>query len=805
MYKLNTCVKNRDLDNLSCLKELNKKVLWLSSWMIHNANYLRKNLDGLKVGGHQSSCASVSGIMTTLYFSILNPYDRVAVKPHASPVFHAIQYLLGNQTKDQMQRFRSFGGAQAYPSRTKDKDDVDFSTGSVGLGVGVTLFSALVKNYVDLHLNTKKVQRKAKMIAILGDAELDEGNIYEALLEGWKHDVRNLWWIVDYNRQSLDGVINDFLFQKIKSFFETVGWRVINVKYGKLQEAVFIGPAGEAIRNWIDSCPNDLYSALAFKGGSVWREHLSQDLKGVSGLTAFLNQHDDSDLHRIMTNLGGHDLATLLEAFKNAENEDIPTCFVVYTIKGYGLPLAGHKDNHAGLMTMEQMSIFKKENCISDGDEWSPFSGLDLEEGKLSNFIKSASFNNRVRFKNRAPIIISEPIKLGKVENSSTQMFFGRIMSLLGKRKDELSNRIVTTSPDVTVSTNLSGWVNLKGVFKGEKHSDIFHEKKVLSPIKWEKSPQGQHIELGIAENNLFLLLAAMGLSEQLFKERLIPIGTIYDTFIARGLDALNYACYQDARFILIGTPSGITLGPEGGAHQSIGTPLIGLSQDGLATFEPAFCDELEAIFDWSFNYIQRDGKGRSEFEWLRDKRGGSVYLRLSTRSIEQPKRIFTKDLRENILKGGYWLKEPNKGSELAIIFTGVIAPEALLAWEIISKELSGVGLLCVTSADRLNAGWTAAQRARQLGQLNVESHIEVLLSVLSRQGVLVTVTDSFPTILSWIGGVRGQRTESLGVEEFGQSGNLKELYESYRIDSKAIIQACQAVRRSRVRLKIKE
>jgi pyruvate dehydrogenase E1 component len=378
-------------------------------------------------------------------------------------------------------------------------------------------------------------------------------------------------------------------------------------------------------------------------------------------------------------------------------------------------------------------------------------------------------------------------------------------MSLLGKRKDELSNRIVTTSPDVTVSTNLSGWVNLKGVFKGEKHSDIFHEKKVLSPIKWEKSPQGQHIELGIAENNLFLLLAAMGLSEQLFKERLIPIGTIYDTFIARGLDALNYACYQDARFILIGTPSGITLGPEGGAHQSIGTPLIGLSQDGLATFEPAFCDELEAIFDWSFNYIQRDGKGRSEFEWLRDKRGGSVYLRLSTRSIEQPKRIFTKDLRENILKGGYWLKEPNKGSELAIIFTGVIAPEALLAWEIISKELSGVGLLCVTSADRLNAGWTAAQRARQLGQLNVESHIEVLLSVLSRQGVLVTVTDSFPTILSWIGGVRGQRTESLGVEEFGQSGNLKELYESYRIDSKAIIQACQAVRRSRVRLKIKE
>ncbi len=792
-------------EKLTQLKELNKKVLWLSSWMIHNANHLRDARDGLKVGGHQSSCASVSTLMSALYFDILKPDDRVAVKPHAAPIFHAIQYLFGNQSLEQIQNFRAFGGAQSYPSRTKDGDDVDFSTGSVGLGVGATLFASLIQDYVRQKKLGGKDVTPSKMIAVMGDAELDEGNIYEALLEGWKHDVRNLWWIVDYNRQSLDGVVNDFLFQKIRSFFETVGWKVVNLKYGKLQQRAFEGPAGEALRQWIDDCPNDLYSAITFQGGAAWRQHLSTDLKGTKGLNAFLKAHDDDALHEIMTNLGGHDMESVLEAFREAEGDDTPTCFVAYTIKGHGLPLAGHKDNHAGLMTPEQMEMFRRSNTIDDGEEWAPFSGLDIDGDQLTELLNEVPFRARPKPARRAPVIPVAPIGLSRENKTSTQVTFGKIMNALAKRDDDLSARIVTTSPDVTVSTNLSGWVNSRGLFKREQRADAFREQKVVSPIKWEKSPTGQQIELGIAENNLFLMLSAMGLSEQLFGERLLPVGTLYDPFISRGLDALNYACYQDARFILVATPSGITLAPEGGAHQSIATPLIGMAQDGLATFEPAYADELQAIMEWSFDYIQRDGNGTGagagEIEWLRDREGGAVYLRLSTRTLEQPDRDLDEPIRQDILAGGYWLRPPAPGSDLAIIYTGAIAPEALEAWQRVSDETPGAGLLAVTSADRLNAGWNAAQRARQNGDGQAVSHVEKLLTPLARQAGLVSIIDGHPATLAWMGGVRGQRLESLGVEHFGQSGDLDDLYVKYRINADAIIDACRSVRRDRVRV----
>ncbi|MFB0992758.1 MAG: 1-deoxy-D-xylulose-5-phosphate synthase N-terminal domain-containing protein, partial [Rhodospirillales bacterium] len=611
------------------------------SWMIHNANHLRESRDGIKVGGHQSSCASVATLMSALYLNVLNPEDRIAVKPHASPVFHAIQYLLGNQELEQIQNFRAKGGAQSYPSRTKDNDDVDFSTGSVGLGVGVTLFASLIQDYVQRHKlapNTKP----GRMVAVMGDAELDEGNIYEALLEGWKHDVRNLWWVIDYNRQSLDGVVSDNLFQKIKSFFETVGWNVVNIKYGKLQQEAFKGAGGSAIRQWIDDCPNDLYSAITFQGGSVWREHLSRDLDGVKGVDKFLAYYEDDALHNIMTNLGGHDMEMVLEAFEAASLDDTPTCFVAYTIKGFGLPLAGHKDNHAGLMTPEQMGVLKRSHNIEDGTEWDLFSGLDVEDDVLQRFLDDVPFAKREKPKRRSAPVPVQAIAPTGDKKTSTQITFGKVMNMLGKRDDDLSARIVTTSPDVTVSTNLSGWVNQRGLFQRQEHKDAFRTEKVASPIKWGKSPSGQHLELGIAENNLFLMLAAMGLSEQLFGGRLIPVGTLYDTFISRGLDALNYACYQDARFIVVGTPSGITLAPEGGAHQSIATPLIGMSQDGLATFEPTYADELAIIIEWAFDYVQRDGNGEQKIAWLRDAEGGSVYMRLSTRVLEQPVRTLS-------------------------------------------------------------------------------------------------------------------------------------------------------------------
>lgn len=643
-------------NDVAMLEALERRILWLASWTIHNANHIRENIDGLKVGGHQSSCASAATLMTALYLSVLRPEDRIAVKPHASPVFHAIQYLLGKQSRYHLENFRAFGGAQSYPSRTKDSDDVDFSTGSVGLGVGVTLFASLLRDYVHLHGLAEGSDTPGRMVAIMGDAELDEGNVFEALLEGWKHDVRNLWWVIDYNRHSLDGVVNDHLFGRIRDFFGSVGWNVVELKYGKRLEAAFEGPAGGALRQWIDDCPNQHYSALTFMGGAAWRERLTGDLAGTSGLAELLDVHDDAALHRLMTNLGGHDMETVLEAFHGV-GDDRPHCFIAYTIKGNGLPLAGHKDNHAGLMNPAQMGAFRALHNVPEGEEWEPFAGMEIAERQVRAFLANVPFARREA--RAEPSAVPVPaIAAPAADSMSTQEAFGHILNELGKTRDELTRRIVTTSPDVAISTNLAGWINRRGVFHRDDKPDAFREQSIASPLKWDQGPAGQHIELGIAENNLFLMLAAAGISDRLFGARVIPVGTLYDPFVARGLDSLNYACYMDARFIVVGTPSGIALAPEGGAHQSVSSPLIGIAQDGLAAFEPAFADELAAIMEWAFDYVQRDGSGESGIEWLRDVEGGAVYLRLSTRAIKQPKREIDAATRHDIMAGGYWLRE---------------------------------------------------------------------------------------------------------------------------------------------------
>ncbi|HEV2602997.1 MAG TPA: transketolase [Microvirga sp.] len=779
---------------LPYLAELERKILWLSSWTIHNANHLRPSSDGLKVGGHQASSASLSTILTALYLAVLRPEDRVAVKPHASPVFHAIQFLLGHQTREKLETFRGYKGAQSYPSRTKDIDDVDFSTGSVGLGVAQTLFASLVQDYVKAR-GWAKDQPEGRMVALVGDAEMDEGNIFEALLEGWKHGLRNTWWIIDYNRQSLDAVIREGLYARFEAIFRNFGWDVVVLRHGKLQEAAFAEPGGERLKEWIEACPNQLYSALTFQGGAAWRKRLLDDLGDQGPVTRLIESRSDEELGRLMTNLGGHDLPSLLEAFE-AIDHDRPVVFIAYTIKGFGLPLAGHKDNHAGLLTPAQMEGYRRQAGVRPGHEWEPFEGLSMPEGELRAFLDRVPFNARGTRRFEAPVVaVPDELPTPKQAALSTQQGFGLILSELARSDEALAERIVTTSPDVTVSTNLGGWVNRRGLFARQEMRDLFKSERIPSTFTWDFTPKGQHLELGIAEMNLFLILSGLGLSHSLFGERLLPIGTLYDPFIARGLDALNYACYQDARFILVATPSGVTLAPEGGAHQSISSPLIGLAQDGLAAFEPAYVDELSVILRWAFAYMQKNGEGEpNERSWLRDETGGSVYLRLSTRTLDQPQRAMTPALAEDVVDGAYWMRKPGPNAQVVVAYTGAMAPEAIEAVGLMAEDRRDVGLLAITSADRLNAGWTAAQRARERGLVHARSHIERLLGEVPAHCGLVTVIDGHPATLGWLGSVMGHRTRSLGVEHFGQTGTLQDLYRHYGIDAQGIIQAAQAI-----------
>jgi pyruvate dehydrogenase E1 component len=785
--------KSAPPDTLAILRELEKKVLWLASWTIHHANHVRENLDGLKVGGHQASSASLATIMTALYYRALRPQDRVAVKPHASPIYHVIQYMLGRQTREKLEGFRGYKGAQSYPSRTKDSDEVDFSTGSVGLGVAQTLFSSLVQDYVRAH-GWGDSEPEGRMIALVGDAELDEGNIFEAILEGWKQGLRNCWWIIDYNRQSLDAVIREGLWQRYEALFRDFGWQVVILKYGSLLQAAFNEPGGERLRQWIDNCPNQLYSALVFQGGAAWRKRLLDEIGDQGAVTRLIKARSDEELARLMTNLAGHDLPSLIDAFGKVDH-DQPICFIAYTIKGYGLPFAGHKDNHAGLMTPAQMETFRAAMNIRPGHEWDKFEGLSVPREELETFLGRVPFAMRARRHSAARIPVSGGLAVTIKPEMSTQEGFGALLNELGRDKSEIAARIVTCSPDVTVSTNLGAWVNRRGLFARESLADTFKSEHIPSTFTWEFSPKGQHIELGIAEMNLFILLSALGLSHAINGERLIPIGTLYDPFIQRGLDALNYACYQDARFILVATPSGITLAPEGGAHQSISTPLIGMAQDGIAAFEPAFVDELAAILTFAFDYIQRDGESEaSERNWLRDETGGSVYLRLSTRPIGQIKRAMSPELGQAIVDGAYWQRSPGPNCQVVVAYTGAVAPEAIQAIGLMAEDRRDVGLLAVTSADRLNAGWTAAQRARERGLVHARSHIERLLADVPSHCGIVTVLDGHPATLAWLGAVHGHRVRPLGVEHFGQTGSVGDLYRHYGIDTNAIVAAAAAL-----------
>jgi pyruvate dehydrogenase E1 component len=555
------------------------------------------------------------------------------------------------------------------------------------------------------------------------------------------------------------------------------------VKYGRLMREAFAEAGGEALKRWIDNCPNALYAALCFQGGAAFRKHLHDEIGDQGPITKLIDRRSDDELLALMSNLGGHDMASMLDAFESIDH-DRPVCFIAYTIKGVGLPFQGHKDNHAGLMTVAQMEKYRDSQNIRPGHEWDRYEGLAQSAAELDAFLAGVPFNQDGR-RLTAPVIeVPSQLAFKPAPQMSTQQGFGLVLNEIARGDSELAKRIVTTSPDVTVSTNLGPWVNRRGLFARGEKADLFRSEKIPSTFNWDFSPKGQHLELGIAEMNLFIMLSALGLSHQINGERLLPVGTLYDPFIERGLDALNYACYQDARFMVAATPSGITLAPEGGAHQSIATPLIGMAQDGLASFEPAFVDELAVIMGWGFNHMQRD-----------PGEGGSVYLRLSTRSIEQAQRIMTPELAQGITDGAYWLRKPGPNAEAVIAYTGAVAPEAIEATGLIGESRRDIGLLAITSADRLHAGWTAARKLRR-DRRGVQhlSHIEKLLAPLPRDCGIVTVIDGHPAALGWLGSIRGHRVEALGVEQFGQTGTIADLYRHHGIDANAIIDAAESL-----------
>jgi pyruvate dehydrogenase E1 component len=769
------------------LAEIQHRVLWLATRIVDAANHDRDTGDGVKVGGHQASSASLVTVMTALYFEHLDAADRVSVKPHASPVFHAIQYLLGNLDRSYLTTLRAFGGLQSYPSRTKDPDGVDFSTGSVGLGAAAPLFAAAARRYVDAHFGARPHSR---FVALIGDAELDEGNIWEAVADPATDGLGNVLWIVDVNRQSLDRVVPGVRIAQWEQQFSAAGWHVVEAKYGRALQAAFGQPGGESLRAWIDAMPNEHYQSLfGLDPASVRERFLDGAPAGVSEFCAGL---PDDELAALVTDLAGHDLGSLLDAFAECDAEkDRPSVLFAYTIKGWGLPIAGNPRNHSALLTTAQVDQLRDRLGLTLATEWDRLDPM-TPAGQWA----AARREHLARPLPATASAISVPDSTGLRAGRpiSTQEAFGRILVDLS-RFESVAPYLVTTAPDVATSTNLAGFINRAGVFSPVPRR-AWSEDPVL---KWAEGPDGQHIELGISEMNLFLLLGQLGLAADLSGQLLLPVGTVYDPFVLRGLDAFIYSVYSGARFIVAGTPSGVTLAPEGGAHQSTITASVGLELPNVTFIEPAYAVALDWLMCGALQSVAAAaGPPGSE-----PAETGSYYFRLTTRGLDQQpfqaarERLGDAILRRQVLAGGYRLVDAADAAAqgappVYLAACGAVMPEVLTAAAELADEGIAATVVDITSPDRLYRAWQRTLR-QGVRTATAPSIPGALRSAFGDRAPVVTVHDAASHTLSWLGSALGVPAVSLGVDGFGQSGAVADLYRAHDLDSGSIVNAALA------------
>jgi pyruvate dehydrogenase E1 component len=757
---------------LDVLDAVQRRVLWLATSIVHHANKVRATGSGVKVGGHQASSASMVSIMTALYLAHLRAPDRVSVKPHAAPVLHAINYLLGRLDRRYLTELRAFGGLQSYPSRTKDPDPVDFSTGSVGIGATATLWSALAHRYVAGHFD---VPQGGRHVALVGDAELDEGAIWEALVDPMVAKLGETLWIVDLNRQSLDRVVPDIAAGRIGAMFEAAGWQTITVKYGRRLRELFERPGGEGLRGRIDAMSNEEYQRLLRLPAQEVRERLPGDGRDRRDVARAIAEVDDTALAAAVRDLGGHDLADLLDAFDRADQvTDRPSVIFAYTIKAWSLPTEGHPANHSALLTAEQWEQLAPRLGASADDPWATFDD-GSPEAELCR--RAAERLEREPAPVRATPSVPADVGRSHAGRASTQQAFGRFFVDLAHAAPDTAAHVVTVSPDVASSTNLGGWINRTGVWSIGERIDWFADDTDRL-VRWRETDHGQHVELGIAEGNLVGLLGELGATWSRDGQPLLPIGTIYDPFVNRALEPWSFGMYAGGQSILVGTPSGVTLAPEGGAHQSIVTPSVGLEQPRCVAWEPAFGQD----FEWTL--LQALSRlGRPD--------GTSAYFRLSTRPVDQALASVPEDpvareeRRRQVLAGGYVLRAAPRAPQVTLVGMGVIMPEVLAAADELAASGVACDVVCLTSADLVYR----ALQARS-GLADGDDSVLDALFPADRAAPIVTVLDGHPHTLAFLGAVRRVPIASLGVSDFGQSGDVQDLYAAFGIDTDTIVGA---------------
>jgi pyruvate dehydrogenase E1 component len=759
---------------LATLESVQRRVLWLSTAIVDAANRLRPNPSGIKVGGHQASSASMVSMMTALWFADLTARDRVSVKPHASPVLHAINYLLGDLEEKYLTTLRAKGGLQSYPSRTKDPDTVDFSTGSVGIGATAPLWAAIAHRY--LRSRFADVPEGGRWISLLGDAELDEGAVWEAVADHTVSRLGELLWVVDLNRQSLDRVVPDIQISRLQGMFAAAGWEVLTLKWGSGLQRLFGQAGGGDLQSRLEAMTNEEYQRMLRAPNDQVRRRLLGDGPVSTPMRSLVDSLDDETLASSVRDLGGHDLQQLVHTYAAASPER-PTVVFAYTIKGWGLPIEGHPNNHSALLTSGEMGELAVALGTSLDDPWRRFADGSPEQRLCADAAA------RLRRPTSEHVSVPPlPNHLGRrhVGDISTQATLGRFLLDLRREAPDAASRVVTLSPDVASSTNLGGWINQTGVWSVDDRRDWFADDGQRL-LRWVEGEHGQHIELGIAETNLVGLAGELGATWSRFGQPLLPIATLYDPFVGRALEPWSFGIYAGGQSILVGTPSGVTLAPEGGAHQSITTPSIGLEQPGCVAWEPAFAQDLEWCLLQALSALGRPG-------------GSSAYFRLSTRKLNQALADHPTDplllerRRRAAVAGGYRITPDARADDVTLVGVGAMMPEVLAARSRLADLGVTAGVVCLSSPDLAFRAFQARGGAAVDGP--VEPALLEALFPAEHRAPLVTVLDGHPHTLSFLAGVRGDAIRCLGVTGFGQASDLSDAHVLHGIDADSIAEA---------------
>ncbi len=871
--------------NTQVLDAIARRAHYLANLMIYRANdRLNVEKGDPKIGGHSSASSSALHILGALHLYVKSGFDFIANKPHASPADHAFNYLLDlflnadlskmsledcNTAMDHLRAFPDKGQPvlQSYHS-VYDPDHHGFlPTGTVGIPPANVGYLAQAYTFAKQH--GYKVPN-AHFWAIIGDSEFREGSLFEAVPDLAEREVGNLTWIVDYNRQSLDGhritnlkVMDGTDDVRIARTMEANGWQVIQVRHGQKRQRLFKRAGGYLFQNLFEKDLTDyeLQVLLQLKDGKTIRTEM---LKHQKKLESFLSEISDEELIGALRDFGGHDFHSLIEAMNlSRDTKGRPSIIIAHTLKGWGLKMAATPGNHSSLPEEDELTFLRKSVQLSEGELFQRFTEssnegkflkergeflykqiLEQEELRKEN---TASFEKLQKSLGEFPESLDINLKMASYPH--TQWMLGQLTAKLTRISNAATDSLkptekpfqlagqmlVSMAPDVGTSTNLNPAMDGK-IFGAEVTEDIEAE----FGVKDKKTPDlvpGQEkndrfLRFDIAEANVMSCLGSYGRMRDVLGIPLMPLMTVYDFFVKRAHDQFFYDLYWKSSFILVGTPSGVTLSPEGAQH--------GWKSDfqipNQVTWEPMYCQELDWIMcDALKRHLLNDNEGRN-----------GVFIRGVTRGIDQKtllqnlktqlrfkqdssqalshknfllengvneadvttvadEEIF-KTLRQDVLNGGYALidyrgyqgYEPGDNA-VHIFAMGALGTEAIKASHSLLEKGIYANVFMVSSPDLLIGNLAHENNYEHLRKgLGIDSTLYFhqvnesgeFKTLAGKRIPIVSVHDGEAGLLDNIGSIIGVPQNALSVRKHSRCGRPPDVYKYHHIDSESVAAA---------------